>query len=575
MNEALESSAVTSCGSGTTRVMYAERPLLADELALLAGLRALDAALARDLELARREEAGRDVLAVDAGQVRDHEHLVLVLAHVHAELAADRRQQPVADAARSETAAEPVLHLGHQLVKLSPNVVSVCHRFTPDGRGPPRLSTGQPERIRTFRRDNTFLLPPDRSFCRLMITLALAGKPNCGKSTFFKAATLADAEIANYPFTTIDANHGVAYVRVPCPCTTLALPGGAATCGHCTDGVRFIPINLIDVAGLVPEAHTGRGLGNQFLDHLRQADAIIHVVDGSGATDAEGNPVGVGEHDPESDIAFLPLEMTMWIQGILAKHWAKLLRQAQGKAPVLHASRSPRCSRGSRSRPRTWPPRSGRPGSTSSTADEAGLVAFCGALLRRSKPMIAVANKADQAPDALLERLREHGVPPATAAGELALRNAAKAGLVTYLPGDPSFAVADRAGLSKAQAAGLDALAAVMARLGGTGVQPALNRAVFEPARPDRGLPGRGRDPLHGRARPDPPGRVPAADGRDPARPRVRGPHRDRQGLPLRDRRPDPHADPRHPAPQGRRHHPDRLGRKISNAEYCYSRKSQ
>jgi ribosome-binding ATPase YchF (GTP1/OBG family) len=171
-----------------------------------------------------------------------------------------------------------------------------------------------------------------------MITLALAGKPNCGKSTFFRAATLADAEIANYPFTTIDANHGVGYVRSPCPCTTLALPGGTATCGHCTDGVRFIPVNLIDVAGLVPEAHTGRGLGNQFLDHLRQADAIIHVVDGSGATDAEGNPVGIGEHDPESDIAFLPLEMTMWVYGILAKHWAKLLRQAQAKTFVLHAA---------------------------------------------------------------------------------------------------------------------------------------------------------------------------------------------------------------------------------------------
>lgn len=312
-----------------------------------------------------------------------------------------------------------------------------------------------------------------------MITLALAGKPNCGKSTFFKAATLADAEIANYPFTTIDANHGVAYVRTPCPCTALALPGGAASCGHCTDGVRFIPINLIDVAGLVPEAHTGRGLGNQFLDHLRQADAIIHVVDGSGATDAEGNPVGVGEHDPESDIVFLPQEMTMWVYGILAKHWARLLRQAQAKSFVLHAAVAEVLA-GLAITNEDVAAAVRETGVDLLHADEAGVIEFCGALLRRSKPMIAVANKADQAPDALLERLREHGIPPATAAGELALRNAAKAGLVTYLPGDPSFTVTDRAGLSKAQAAGLDAIAAVMARLGGTGVQPALNRAVFE-----------------------------------------------------------------------------------------------
>ena len=97
-----------------------------------------------------------------------------------------------------------------------------------------------------------------------MITLAIAGKPNCGKSTFFRAATLAQVEIANYPFTTIDANHGVAYVRTVCPCQEMGVP-----CGNCRDGVRFIPVGLIDVAGLVPEAHMGRGLGNQFLDNLR------------------------------------------------------------------------------------------------------------------------------------------------------------------------------------------------------------------------------------------------------------------------------------------------------------------
>ena len=106
-----------------------------------------------------------------------------------------------------------------------------------------------------------------------MITLAIAGKPNCGKSTFFRAATLAQVEIANYPFTTIDANHGVAYVRTTCPCQEMQVP-----CENCRDGVRFIPVGLIDVAGLVPEAHLGRGLGNQFVDNLRQADDILQVV---------------------------------------------------------------------------------------------------------------------------------------------------------------------------------------------------------------------------------------------------------------------------------------------------------
>ena len=96
-----------------------------------------------------------------------------------------------------------------------------------------------------------------------MLSVGLAGKPNSGKSTFFKAATLVDVDIANYPFTTIDANHGVSYVRVPCPCKELGIEKG---CGKCKDGVRFIAIELIDVAGLVPDAHLGKGLGNEFLD---------------------------------------------------------------------------------------------------------------------------------------------------------------------------------------------------------------------------------------------------------------------------------------------------------------------
>ncbi|KAF5063372.1 Ribosome-binding ATPase YchF [anaerobic digester metagenome] len=312
-----------------------------------------------------------------------------------------------------------------------------------------------------------------------MITLALAGKPNCGKSTFFKAATLADAEIANYPFTTIDANHGVAYLRAPCPCTGLELPGGKAQCGHCTDGVRFIPINLIDVAGLVPDAHLGRGLGNQFLDHLRQADAIIHVVDGSGSTDSEGNPVGIGEQDPGEEIAFLPQEMTLWVHGILDKHWAKLMRQAQQRGFSLHAAIAEALA-GISISPEQVGDVVRDTGIDLLHADSAALVAFCGELLARAKPMLAVANKADLAPDALLEQLAARGVPPATAAGELALRNAAKADLIRYLPGDATFEIIDRAALSKAQAAGLEALLKVMTRLGGTGIQAALNRAVFE-----------------------------------------------------------------------------------------------
>jgi ribosome-binding ATPase YchF (GTP1/OBG family) len=307
-----------------------------------------------------------------------------------------------------------------------------------------------------------------------MITLALAGKPNCGKSTFFRAATLAPAEIANYPFTTVNPNYGVAYVRARCPCKELNLP-----CTNCTNGVRFVPVNLIDVAGLVPDAHKGRGLGNQFLDHLRQADAILHIVDASGGTDSEGNPVEIGSHDPREDIRFLRFEMTMWVYGILEKHWAKLHRQAQVKGFSIHQGIAEIFAG------LGITPEDVRDAEVTAKiellhAKEQDLIAFCDQIIRISKPMIAIGNKADQMGDSLLGQLKECGVRFASAAGELALRNAAAAHMIQYLPGDPAFTIATEAALTPAQKAGLATIAQVMKKFEGTGVQQSINRAVFE-----------------------------------------------------------------------------------------------
>jgi len=307
-----------------------------------------------------------------------------------------------------------------------------------------------------------------------MITLALAGKPNCGKSTFFKAATMAHAEIANYPFTTINPNFGVAYVRTPCACTGLKVK-----CSHCVDGSRFVAVNLIDVAGLVPDAHKGKGLGNQFLDHLRQANAILHIIDASGGTDSEGNPVGVGSHDPAVDVTFLGYEMTMWVYGILDKHWARLNRQAQVKGFSIHQAIAETFT---------------GLGITSEDIRDAelklklelvhakmeDLVPLCAEIVKISKPMLIVGNKFDEAPDALRAKLAEQKVAFASAASELALRNAAAAHVIGYLPGDERFTITDEASLSPAQKAGLAKIAEVMKQCRGTGVQQAINRAVFE-----------------------------------------------------------------------------------------------
>ena len=309
-----------------------------------------------------------------------------------------------------------------------------------------------------------------------MLLIALAGKPNCGKSTFFKSLTLANVEIANYPFTTIDANKGVAYVRSKCPCKEL---GVSDTCTQCVDGVRFTPVELLDVAGLVPDAHLGRGLGNQFLDNLREADAIIQVVDASGSTDAEGNPVDVGTRNPKEDVEFLRYEFAMWMAGIIQKHLPRLVRQAQNREPVLIDLLGGALA-GLRISPVEIREAVDECGINLAKATEEEIAELAAVLLRVSKPMIIAANKADQASDENLAELKEMGAVPTIAAGELALKSAASAKLLSYLPGDSSFAPVEGAKLSAPQVKALTMIAENMKKLGNTGVQETLNRVVFD-----------------------------------------------------------------------------------------------
>ncbi|MDL5361557.1 redox-regulated ATPase YchF [Halalkalicoccus sp. NIPERK01] len=315
-----------------------------------------------------------------------------------------------------------------------------------------------------------------------MLTLALAGKPNAGKSTFYSAATRAEVDMANYPFTTIDPNRGVSYVRTECPCLARE-----ERCGNenCRDGKRYVPVELIDVAGLVPGAHEGRGLGNQFLDALTDADAIITVVDASGGTNAEGEPVDVGTYDPVEEIDFVEEEMDRWLAGIVARNWEGVERQSRSPgfdvdeaisdvltgfgtseadvAVVLRELEYPE-------NPREW---------TDEDREE-----LARRVRARTKPILVAANKADIAPAENLERLREVGeqagrhVVPTTAEGELALRKGAEAGLIEYDPGDPDFEILGE--LSGVQREKLTELGETMSEYEGTGVQKALDGAVYD-----------------------------------------------------------------------------------------------
>lgn len=311
----------------------------------------------------------------------------------------------------------------------------------------------------------------------MSMTIGLAGKPNSGKSTFFKASTLADVEIANYPFTTIHPNKGVTYVRVRCPCMERD-----HRCGNCVDGIRYVPIELIDVAGLVPDAHMGKGLGNTFLDDLRQAQAIIHVIDAAGCTDIEGNPVDIGCHDPVEDVQFLNHEITMWMVGILKRNWQKLSRKTQGENLKIE---------------RVLAEQLAGAGVEESQVIEALLMTkldhnitkwtdeeiidLCDKIRVISKPMIIAANKADIAPAQNLEKLTAVGgiVVPTSAAAELALRSASKAGAISYDLGDKDFSIISQ-DLSPAQQKALESIRNLLHKMHNTGIQECINKAVFE-----------------------------------------------------------------------------------------------
>ncbi|PWB52152.1 MAG: redox-regulated ATPase YchF [Candidatus Methanoperedenaceae archaeon] len=309
----------------------------------------------------------------------------------------------------------------------------------------------------------------------MTISIALAGKPNSGKSTFFKAATLANVEIANYPFTTIDANHGVAYVRTPCPCREFKLD-----CGNCREGVRFVPIEMIDVAGLVPDAHKGRGLGNEFLDNLRQAKAIIHVIDASGTTDIEGNPVAAGSHDPLGDIEFLEHEITMWMAGILNRNWERLSKKVNAEGLKIEETIANQLEGAgiTETHVRTILSRMRLPRDKPQVWTQEQIIELSDMLRAESKPFIIAANKIDIASQENIERLVKKGAIPVSGATEVVLRIADKSGAIKYIPGDADFLESQN--LSDAQKQALSKIRLLMKKNSGTGIQKCINETVFK-----------------------------------------------------------------------------------------------
>ncbi|MFH1332437.1 MAG: redox-regulated ATPase YchF [archaeon] len=315
--------------------------------------------------------------------------------------------------------------------------------------------------------------------------IGLVGKPNCGKSTFFKAATLADVEIANYPFTTIEKNDGVGFVSVDCVDNFFNVQCNPKF-GFCVKHKRFIPVQMIDVAGLVPDAHLGKGRGNQFLDDLRQADVLIHIVDVSGSVNEHGEPVDPGSYDPANDVRFLEVELDMWYFQIIKKGWERFSRQiVQERADVVKAlAKQLSGLKVTEEHVLTAFRELNLPMDVLSLNDD-HLKALASELRQVTKPMIIAANKLDIASsDANLERLTkqfpQYKIIGCSADFELALKEAAKNKLIQYIPGSSSFTILNESNLSQKQRDALNFIQLFLNRNSGTGVQKILNYAVFD-----------------------------------------------------------------------------------------------
>lgn len=313
--------------------------------------------------------------------------------------------------------------------------------------------------------------------------VGVIGKTNVGKSTFFSAATMLNVPIANYPFTTINPNVGVAYFKTQCICREMGVQD-TPTNSVCVNGTRLIPVKLMDVAGLVPGASSGRGLGNKFLDDLRQADALVHVVDASGSTDIEGRPVVPGLHDPMEDVQFVENELDLWFFNILKSDWLKVSRSSDAgfdagvvqlhqkvsglsisKAHILKAIESV-----------------GLMNKKLSSWTEQNLFEFVKHVRRISKPTIIAANKIDLFPAPVnYEKLKstEKLCIPCSAESELVLRRASEKKLIEYLPGDNDFKIVSQ--LNDQQKKALDLIRErVLSKWKSTGVQEVINYTFRE-----------------------------------------------------------------------------------------------
>ncbi|MCC5994148.1 MAG: redox-regulated ATPase YchF [Candidatus Aenigmarchaeota archaeon] len=305
-----------------------------------------------------------------------------------------------------------------------------------------------------------------------MIEIGLVGKPNAGKSSFLKAATLQDVKISPVPFTTLKPNIAIAYVTKECVCKEFNVKCNPKQ-GACINGIRFIPIELWDLPGIVPGAHEGKGLGLRFLDEARKTKALIHVVDFSGLTDEEGKPTE--NYDVEKDIEFVENEINAWFRSIIErgieKYKSRLKNLSKEELITILMKQLSGLEVERKEIERAL-----------EICGIENLEDFARCLREISKPIIIVANKVDlESAQKNYERLKDRykNIIPASAEAEIALRLAAAKGLIDYFPGSENFVI--KGNLTYEQQKALELIKEnVLKKFGSTGIQKALNFTVFE-----------------------------------------------------------------------------------------------
>jgi ribosome-binding ATPase YchF (GTP1/OBG family) len=319
------------------------------------------------------------------------------------------------------------------------------------------------------------------------VLIGVVGKTNVGKSTFFTAATDIPVPIENRPFVTIEPNVGIGYARKKCVHVELGLPRCDATNSVCIEGYRYIPVKLMDVAGLIPGAHKGRGLGNKFLDDLRRSDVFLLVVDASGSTNAEGVPVSPGSYDPVEEVRFVIDEIDQWMFQSIRSDWDRFVRLGQVgalKDPVGEFAQRVSGFGITRAHVEEALAKLKMSDSELPKLSEEDLFRLVQTLRVMTKPMVIVANKADvPSSEKNVERLRASfpGTPvvPTSALAEVLLKRLAKQGVVSYLPGDLGFRVRERPQDAKLLKA-IEMIGDLMNRMKGTGVVQSINVALFD-----------------------------------------------------------------------------------------------